>query len=86
MSGYLPHIVNSSFYFLVLHPVTCDITILNESTTFRNQLWVFSLLYYTALHVLAHKQAIFRCYLTNYKIGQVTEFLPSGSTELKVLQ
>jgi hypothetical protein len=25
------------FYFLVLHPVACNITILNVSTTFRNQ-------------------------------------------------
>jgi hypothetical protein len=34
---------------------------------FANQLWVFSLLFYTALHVSAYKQAIFKCYLTNYK-------------------
>jgi hypothetical protein len=74
-------LVKFSGYFLVLHPVACDITILNESTTFCNQLWVFSLLFYTALHVWAYKQDIFRCYLTNYKKGQVTEFLLCGSTE-----
>jgi hypothetical protein len=44
------------------------LTILNEGTTFRNKLWVFSLLFYfcTALHVSAYKQAIFRCFLTNH--------------------
>jgi hypothetical protein len=31
------------------------------------KLCVFSLLFYTALHVSSYKQAIFRCYLTNYK-------------------
>jgi hypothetical protein len=41
-------------------------TILNEGTTFRNKLWVFSL-FYTALHVSAYKQAIFRCFLTNHR-------------------
>jgi hypothetical protein len=27
-----------TFYFLVLHPVACNLTILNESTSFRNQI------------------------------------------------
>jgi hypothetical protein len=34
---------------------------------FATKLWVFSLLFYTALHVSAYKQAIFRCFLTNHK-------------------
>jgi hypothetical protein len=38
------------------------------------KLCVFSLLFYTALHVSAYKQAIFRCYLTILQKGQVTEF------------
>jgi hypothetical protein len=32
------------FDFLILHPVAHYTTILNEGTTFRNKLWVFSLL------------------------------------------
>jgi hypothetical protein len=65
---------NISFYFLVLHPVVHNTSILNESTTFRNQLWVFSLLFYTALHVSAYKQAIFRCYMTNHKKVKLLSF------------
>jgi hypothetical protein len=48
---------------------------------FATKLCVFSLLFYTALHVSAYKQAIFRCYLTILQKGQVTEFLLRGSTE-----
>jgi hypothetical protein len=32
---------------------------------FATKLCVFSLLFYTALHVSSYKQAIFKCYLTN---------------------
>jgi hypothetical protein len=42
-------------------------TILNEGTTLRNKLWVFSLLFFATLHVSAYKQTIFRCLLTNHK-------------------
>jgi hypothetical protein len=42
-------------------------TILNESTTFSNQIMCVLFIIYTALHVSAYKQAIIRCYLTNYK-------------------
>jgi hypothetical protein len=48
---------------------------------FATKLCVFSLLFYTALHVSAYKQAIFRCYLTILQKGQVTEFFLRGSTE-----
>jgi hypothetical protein len=41
---------------------------------FATKLCVFSLLFYTALHVSAYKQAIFKCYLTILQKGQVTEF------------
>jgi hypothetical protein len=42
--------------------------------TFTTKLCVFSLLFYTALHVSAYKQAIFRCYLTNYKKVKLLNF------------
>jgi hypothetical protein len=41
---------------------------------FTTKLYVFSLLLYTALHVSAYKQAIFRCYLTNYKKVKLLSF------------
>jgi hypothetical protein len=41
---------------------------------FATKLCVFSLLFYTALHVLAYKQTIIGCYLTILQKGQVTEF------------
>jgi hypothetical protein len=43
---------------------------------FAIKLCVFSLLFYTALHVSAYKQAIFRCYLTNYKKVKLLNFTP----------
>jgi hypothetical protein len=50
-------------------------TILNESTAFHNKLCVLSLLFYTALHVSAYKQAIFKCLLTNHeKVKLVSYF------------
>jgi hypothetical protein len=52
---------------------------------FATKLCVFSLLFYTALRVSAYKQAIFRCYLTNYKKGQVTELFLRGYTDLFVI-
>jgi hypothetical protein len=61
-------------YFLVLHPVARNITILNESTTFRNQIMCVLFIIYTALHVSAYKQAIIRYYLTNYKKVKLLNF------------
>jgi hypothetical protein len=56
-----------NFYFLVLHPVEHNTTILNESPTFRNQIMCVLFIISTPLHVSAYKQAIFRCFLTNHK-------------------
>jgi hypothetical protein len=41
---------------------------------FATKLCVFSLLFYTELHVSAYKQAIFKCYLTNYKMFKLLSF------------
>jgi hypothetical protein len=64
------------FYFLGLHPVACNITTLNKVPPFATKLCVFSLLFYTApaLHVSAYKQAIVRCFLTNYKKVKLLRF------------
>jgi hypothetical protein len=43
---------------------------------FATKLCVFSLLFYTALHVSAYKQAIFKCYLINYKKVKLLNFTP----------
>jgi hypothetical protein len=43
---------------------------------FATKLCVFSLLFYTAQHVSAYKQAIFRSYLTNYKKVKLLNFTP----------
>jgi hypothetical protein len=43
---------------------------------FATKLCVFSLLFYTALHVSAYQQAIIRCYLTNYKKVKLLNFTP----------
>jgi hypothetical protein len=48
----------------LLCSIVTYITILNESTTFLNQIMCVS----------AYKQAIFKCYLTILQKGQVTEF------------
>jgi hypothetical protein len=47
---------------------------LNDSTTFRNQIMCVLFIIYTALHVSAYKQAILRCYLTNYKKVKLLNF------------
>jgi hypothetical protein len=70
------YIVVKVFYFLVLHPVACNVTILNESTTFRNQTMCVLFIIYTALHVSVYKQAIIRCYLTNYIKVKLLNFTP----------
>jgi hypothetical protein len=58
----------TSRHSYTVHYLHCT-TILNESTTFRNKLCVFSfiILFYATLHVSAYKQAIFKCFLTNHK-------------------
>jgi hypothetical protein len=68
---------NSYFVLIVRARYWSQWTILNESTTFRNQIMCVLFVIYTALHVSAYKQAIFRCYLTSHKSqkGQATEFL-----------
>jgi hypothetical protein len=53
---------NGGLYFLGLHPVAHTTTIFNESTTFRNQTMSVLYIIYTALHVSAYMQAIFKCY------------------------
>jgi hypothetical protein len=48
----------------ILNYVRYITSILNESTTFRNQTMRVLFIIYTALHVSAYRQAIIRCYLT----------------------
>jgi hypothetical protein len=56
---------NHSLCFLVLHPVERNITIFNKNTSVRNQtIRVLFITTYTALHVSAYMQAIFRSYPT----------------------
>jgi hypothetical protein len=63
------HLNNTElFYFLVLHPAERNITIFNENISVRNQtMRVLFITTYTALHVSAHMQAIFKCYPTIFQ-------------------
>jgi hypothetical protein len=58
-------------------------TILNEGTTFRNQIMcvLFIILFYTALHVSAYKQAIFRWLLDKSQKTQKIKLLSHFSVD-----